>query len=790
MCLAPSKSVATRSPRYWHTKTKSPRLDDVMSKSRSPRSAKPKTPKKRRAAPRPQRPAWQRAVEANAEIIALIGLIAVGLLIASQLRHEGETPTLWSQVFGWAALPVLVVLLLLALAVLARQATQRIGVRTTLPWLQAGEVLLGLVLMAAAVLGLSHLWSGSDDPLQHALAGNGGGLAGWLIGSLPGQLLGDLVATGLLVVLAGLGLWLVLWALDLLALDWSGLPGRLSGWLSKLLPAFDEDEAEPVEPQPARQAGRASQAAVLEDRPSIVSGDLPLPKKPRQPPAKPKARPLPAQPRPEFLPPLTLLAMATAKPGQAADLAYKKQVIEQTLTSFNVPVEVVDINVGPTVTQFGVKPGILLRRGPGGETVQRRVRVSRIRALANDLALALEAPTLRIEAPVPGKGYVGIEVPNSRSDLVPLRMVLESPEFAQVRSPLAVALGRDVSGQPVAADLTTMPHLLIAGATGSGKSVCIHSLVCSLLFNNGPDQLRLLLVDPKRVELPAYNGVPHLISPVVTDMDQVVGALTWLTLQMDERYRSFSQIGARNLKDYNRKVDRKNKPVEWRDLEPYPYIVFVVDELADLMLAAPDKVEHYVCRLAQMARATGIHLVIATQRPSVDVITGLIKANFPARIAFSVTSQMDSRVVLDTPGAEKLLGRGDLLFMRPDSSKLERIQGCFVAEKEIDGLVSFWKQTMPALELAPNQPRFPWTGLMAEMEDQDNQYERALDLVQGQGRVSTSWLQRRLRVSYNRAAELIARMEEDGYVGPDEGGGRGREVLLASASSDEDDWLS
>jgi S-DNA-T family DNA segregation ATPase FtsK/SpoIIIE len=759
-----------------------------VSKPPSPRPAKPKTLKKRPPASRPRKPAWQAALESNAEIIALIGLIAVGLLIASQLRHQGEGPSVFSLAFGWAALPVLVVLFLLALAVLARQALRRIGMQGTIPGRQTGEVFIGLMLMAASVLGLSHLWSGSEDPLQHALAGNGGGLAGWLIGSLPGQLLGDLVATGLLLVLAGLGLWLVLKASNLLALDWSRLAARLGGGLKMLLPAPQEDEANLVEPAPP--AGRPSRAAETDERPSIVDSNQPLPKKPRQPATKPKARPLPAQPRPEFLPPLTLLATAAAKPGQAADLAYKKQVIEQTLASFNVPVEVVDINVGPTVTQFGVKPGALPRRGPEGETVQRRVRVSRIRALANDLALALEAPTIRIEAPVPGKGYVGIEVPNSRSDLVPLRVVLESPEFAQIRSPLAIGLGRDVSGQPIAADLTTMPHLLIAGATGSGKSVCIHSLVCSLLFNNGPDQLRLLLVDPKRVELPSYNGVPHLIAPVITDVDQVVGALTWLTLQMDERYRSFSQIGARNLKDYNRKVDRKNKPAEWRDLEPYPYIVFVVDELADLMLAAPDKVEHYICRLAQMARATGIHLVIATQRPSVDVITGLIKANFPARIAFSVTSQMDSRVVLDTPGAEKLLGRGDLLFMRPDSAKLDRIQGCFVAEKEIEGLVRFWKQTMPAPELAPNQPRFPWTGLMAEMEDQDDQYERALDLVQGQSRVSTSWLQRRLRVSYNRAAELIARMEEDGYVGPDEGAGRGREVLLAGASGDEDDWLS
>ena len=757
-----------------------------MSKSPTKRPAKAKPAAKR--PPAPVQPAWQRMLAANAEILALIGLIAVGLLIAGQLRVDGGQPSLLSQLLGWAALPALSALFLAALAVLLRQATQRIGLRDRLPWRRIGGSLAGLGLLFLAALGLSHLWSGSDDPLQHALAGNGGGLAGWLIGSLPGQLLGDLVATGLLAALAGLGLWLMLRSLDLLAVDWSQLPQRVGGWLAYLLPSPPEEEqSEPAAPAPP--APRAARPAALEERPSIASA-APLPKKPRQTPAKPQAQPLPAQPRPEFLPPLTLLAQATARPGQAADLAYKQQVIEQTLASFNVPVEVVDINVGPTVTQFGVRPGTLARRGPGGEAVQRRVRVSRIRSLANDLALALEAPTIRIEAPVPGKGYVGIEVPNSRSDLVPLRTVLESPEFAQIKSPLAVALGRDVAGQPVAADLAAMPHLLIAGATGSGKSVCIHSIVSSLLFNNGPDQLRLLLVDPKRVELPSYNGAPHLISPVVTDVDQVVGALTWLALQMDERYRSFSQVGARNLKDYNRKIDRKNKPAEWRELQPYPRIVFVIDELADLMLAAPDKVEHTICRLAQMARATGIHLVVATQRPSVDVVTGLIKANFPARIAFAVTSQMDSRVILDTPGAEKLLGRGDLLFMRPDSARLDRIQGCFVAEKEVDALVGFWKQTMPVPALAPNQPRYPWTGLMAALEDQDDQYERALDLVQGQGRVSVSWLQRRLRVSYNRAAELIARMEADGYVGPDDGAGRGREVLLAGASDAADEaWL-
>ncbi len=751
----------------------------------SPRPAKPKPARKR--SPAPTQPAWRRALAANAEIIALIGLIAVGLLIADHLRAEGDQPSLFSQLFGWAALPVLLALLLGALAALARQGTQRVGLRGALPWPRIGRGLAGLGLLFMASLGLSHLWSASDDPWQHALAGDGGGLAGWLLGSLPSQLLGDLVTTGLLVALAGLGLWLILRSLDLLAVNWSGLPRRAGGWLQNLLPDPLEESESPEAPPAPPPAPRPARPAGLDERPSIVGDAPPLPKKPRRTPARPQPPPLPAQPRPESLPPLTLLALAAAKPGQAADLAYKKQIIEQTLASFNVPVEVVDINVGPTVTQFGVRPGTLARRGQGGETVQRRVRVSRIRSLANDLALALEAPTIRIEAPVPGKGYVGIEVPSSRSDLVPLRVVLESPEFSQIKGALTIALGRDVSGQPVATDLAAMPHLLIAGATGSGKSVCIHSIICSLLFNYGPDQLRLLLVDPKRVELPSYNGAPHLISPVVTDVDQVVGALTWLALQMDERYRSFSQVGARQLKDYNRKVDRKNKPAEWRGLEPYPRIVFVIDELADLMLAAPDKVEHYICRLAQMARATGIHLVVATQRPSVDVVTGLIKANFPARIAFAVTSQMDSRVILDTPGAEKLLGRGDLLFMRPDSARLDRIQGCFVAEKEIEKLVEFWKQAMPAPELPPNQPRYPWTGLMAALEDQDDQYERALDLVQGQERVSASWLQRKLRVSYNRAAELIARMAADGYVGPDDGGGRGREVLLAGDSDDEQD---
>ena len=717
-------------------------------------------------------------------------MVGVGLLAVDLMRRAGELAGIVRQLFGWAALPALAVLLLLCVAVLLRQAAGRFGLGQSIPWGQFGEMLAGLGIVFLAGVGLNHLWGTGVDPLNEALAGQGGGLVGWLIGSMPAALLGDLVTTILLIVLAGLGGWIAVRSLGLFSPDWHELQGRLRGALQSLLPDDEPTEEElPAQNRRKRRLrllrhpGAANHPNWNVPRSQATSPATPV--RPRARPAAPKPRPIKPQPRPDHLPPLDFLARDSGKPGGTADLEYKKQIIEQTLASFGVPVKVVDVNVGPTVTQFGVMPGVVSRRGTGGEEVQRRVRVSRIKALSNDLALALEAPSIRIEAPVPGKGYVGIEVPNQATDRVTLRAVLESQEFLRVKAPLTIALGRDVAGTPVAADLTTMPHLLIAGATGSGKSVCIHSILCSLLFNNGPDVLRLLLVDPKRVELPDYNGVPHLVAPVVTDVDQVVGALTWLALQMDERYRNFARVGARSIKDYNRKVDRKSRPAEWQDLEPYPSIVFVIDELADLMLAAPEKVEHYICRLAQMARATGIHLILATQRPSVDVVTGLIKANFPARIAFSVTSQIDSRVILDTPGAEKLLGRGDMLFMRPDSAKLDRLQGCFVSDKEIGSLVRFWKEAMPPEPLAANAPRFPWTGLLAEMADQDELYDRALELVQGQDHVSTSWLQRRLKVSYHRAAELIERMEADGYVGSDEGGGRGREVLIAGDNNDE-----
>jgi S-DNA-T family DNA segregation ATPase FtsK/SpoIIIE len=453
-------------------------------------------------------------------------------------------------------------------------------------------------------------------------------------------------------------------------------------------------------------------------------------------------------------------------------------MLKQTLAEFGVPVEVVSIKEGPTVTQFGLEPGEVIRELRNGEIQRRRVSVHSILRLSNDLALALSASSIRIEAPVPGRPYVGVEIPNAAKTLVSLRSVLESNEFARVASPLAAALGRDVSGDVVALDLAALPHLLIAGATGSGKSVCINSIVCSLLMSNEPITVRFIMIDPKMVELPAYNGVPHLIGHVITDPTQVPAALAWLTLQMDDRYRVFSDNGVRNIAGYNRKAAKS------RHMEPLPYIVLVVDELADLMMSTAFDIERQICRLAQLSRATGIHLVLATQRPSVDVITGLIKANFSARIAFAVTTQVDSRVILDAPGAEKLLGRGDMLYMAPDSAKLSRIQGCFVTDREIDAIVEFWRTSYAEATAAQDEAAdqrdlvlAPWADLPAMMIERDALLEQALQFVRSKTQVSTSLLQRHLRIGFPRAARLMEQLEEMGLVGPDEGAGRSRRVL-------------
>ncbi len=472
------------------------------------------------------------------------------------------------------------------------------------------------------------------------------------------------------------------------------------------------------------------------------------------------------------------------------EIRQRVKIIEETLASFGIEAKVREINQGPAVTQFSIEPGYLDKRDAQGKP--RKVRVSRIVNLTNDLALALAAAPIRIEAPIPGRPYVGIEVPNATTSLVSLRSVIESETFQSNPSPLKFALGRDVAGQPVIADLASMPHLLIAGATGSGKSVCINAIIACLLTTHTPETLRLLMVDPKMVELTNYNGIPHLLAPVVVELERVVGVLNWATREMDRRYKIFSRLGVRNLVGYNELMASRGEKV-------MPYIVIVTDELADLMMMAPDEVERTVTRIAQMARATGIHLVIATQRPSVDVVTGLIKANFPARVAFAVTSQVDSRVILDTPGAERLLGRGDMLFMAPDSSKLQRLQGVFVSDRELARLVRYWKGSHVVDESSRPAPATPqqtsspsaevsqpvqqplWADFKAKAEaagEEDDLLPRAVEIVRSHNRASISLLQRRLRIGYARAARLIDIMEKQGIIGPDEGGGRSRQVLL------------
>ncbi len=485
----------------------------------------------------------------------------------------------------------------------------------------------------------------------------------------------------------------------------------------------------------------------------------------------------------------------------AADDEYDRQraqTIEETLQSFGAPGRVVEINRGPTITQFGVEPDFVINR-----TGKRsKVKVNKISALADDLALALAAASVRIEAPVPGKGYIGMEVPNIHSSQVALRDLMESESYQKLNSPLALCLGQDVSGESVCADLRAMPHLLIAGTTGSGKSVCVNGIIATLLLKNRPDQLKLLMIDPKRVELTVYRHIPHLLVPVIVDVNKVVSSLQWISREMDNRYTKFSNTGARNIEDFNRKAIKKEE-------DTLPYIVVVVDELADLMMVSAEDTEQIITRLAQTARATGIHLIISTQRPSADVVTGLIKANFPARIAFAVASLVDSRVILDHPGAERLLGRGDMLFQSPDSAQPLRMQGTFVSDAELRKLVRYWRgfhsnsntSSMEA-NTSTSEPKTKSVHsdqsqdlrdeieTLAKEEARDQLYATAVKTVQTQNRASISMLQRHLRIGYTRAAKLIDDLEESGIVGPAKSGAKQRDVLRKSPDIDENNTNS
>jgi len=464
------------------------------------------------------------------------------------------------------------------------------------------------------------------------------------------------------------------------------------------------------------------------------------------------------------LPSLDLLEEGSASRSGKDEVMRNTRIIEETLAHFNISAKVVEVSVGPVVTRYELKPAA-------------GVKLSRIEALDSDLSLALAARTLRIEAPVPGKSVVGIEVPNLAIGMVTLKDVAETAMFRDASSKLTVALGRDVAGSPIVADLAKLPHLLIAGQTGSGKSVSINSIICSLLMTATPDDVRLILADPKRVELSGFNNIPHLVVPVVTDHDKILNALYWAVGEMDRRYRLFARATARNIDAYNAARTGPDR---------VPYLVLIIDELADLMISAPIQVEKAITRLAQLARATGIHLVVATQRPSVDVITGLIKANIPARVAFATASSIDSRTILDMTGAEKLLGRGDMLVLPPDIAKPIRAQGVYVSDREIEAVTRHWRiQRDPRykLEILEDEDRVRQREDGGDSSIEDNRYEEAVDIVQRAGQASVSMLQRKMTIGFARAGRLIDLMEQEGVIGPSVGPGKMRQVYVARPSA-------
>jgi len=656
--------------------------------------------------------------------------------------------TLW---FGWGAY-----LLLIAIGYVGFSLLRRGG--TSVHWSR----LFALEIASFLTLGLFAALGGNS--VLDAEAGVFGGRIGWGIATLfwkAGKLWGTLLLFGLwlLAMMGGFNLWAVLerWLLKM-----SGEPQPVETGIHPLVPEEAQVEAK-EEPKSAPR--RKSNPLPPEFRKSLKAADG-KDKKPTEP-----------RKRDERLPSLNiLLADQVSRPDERT-INQTAGMIEKTLAEFGIVSTVIGFRVGPTVTQFAVQPGFMKRPGTTEEEAQQiKVRVAQIASLQKDLALALSAERLRIEAPVPGKPYVGIEVPNMHQSNVRLRPLLETDSFHRVGAPLALALGRDVSGQPVVADLSRMPHLLIAGATGSGKSICITSLAMCLAMNNPPEDLRMVMIDSKMVELLRFNGLPHLYGKVETNVDRILGVLRWVVVEMEHRYRLLEAAHSRDIELYNRKMTRK------KEGSPLPRVVVLIDELADLMMSAPDQTEHNLVRLAQMARATGIHLIVATQRPSADVVTGLIKANFPARLAFAVASGVDSRVILDTIGAESLLGRGDMLFLNPEIGNPIRAQGVYVTDMEIERVISHWQKNVDANDESP-----PWEKLLTEPEDNEDEglIEQAVSIVRSSQRASASLLQRRLRIGYPRAARLLDQLEEMGIVGPSQGGGKERDVLIAPDDEEE-----
>jgi S-DNA-T family DNA segregation ATPase FtsK/SpoIIIE len=701
----------------------------------------------------------QRRVDIFAIFLALIGFLT---LVSLFTQSTGNLTNWWitnlSKAIGWGVYILPFALIGMGTWFLLRKVEKFPKIST--------ERILGMLLFFINLTAWFHLMI--DGYLPEARSGIGGGF------------IGATIKIGLVTALGkpGAVIALIAWLLISLILTLDLAMATLLRWLGTIVKTVFNQLKEILQNQIAKlnqrhvsQSPPTAQTTTEKNAVKTVTGTAVEDEKVGKAVADGDETSLyynrmPDEPIWELPDPNEILEPVLEAPDDSQNDRQRARVIEETLRSFSAPAHVVDIRHGPTITLFGVEPDFVETRN--GKT---RVRVSKITSLADDLALALAAARIRIQAPVPGKGYIGIEVPNRQVALVSLREVLFSSAYENLDSPLKMALGKDVAGKAVAADLTAMPHLLIAGTTGAGKSVCINDILACFLLTMTPDDLRLILVDPKRVELTGYNGIPHLLSPVIVDAEHVVGALQWMMREMDSRYRKFSETGTRNIADFNALCEKTAQ-------KKLPYLVVVIDELADLMMLAPDETERTITRLAQLARATGIHLIIATQRPSTDILTGLIKANFPARIAFAVASSVDSRVILDQPGAERLLGRGDMLFQAPDAAAPVRIQTAFISDLEINRLAAYWR-SFTVSHRSPERPDqsaafqtkkgvpLKQAPLWEEMEDEkdlDPKFDEAVEIIREEGQASISMLQRKMRIGYTRAARIIDKMEEKGIV--------------------------
>lgn len=761
----------TSKPRAKTTRktTRSAAVKPLVRSSASSSAAKPR----RNEAAEPIPMTTEQKMNVTGIVLLVLGVIALlSLLHKSSGSATQPVTNFLTMAFGWPAYLIPVLFILMGIWFLLSKLQQFPSIS---PDRVVGFLLLFFNLVA---------WADFTATSSQTVGSLGGGKAGEFISSSLVHGLGSVAAAILLVA------WLLIALVFLADLSVSGifywLAKRFSRDRSKL---GDWMRASAAKRQAAEELSEPSQTVLDKATGSLAKPqtDKPFPANTMQQAPAPSSSALPVSgaqgdqqwdlPRAEDV----LNPVQAPVNDDESDL-HRARVIEETLRSFGTPAHVVEIRRGPSITMFGVEPDYI--ETSKGKT---RVRVNKITSLADDLALALRAPRIRIQAPVPGKGYVGVEVPNSRTSLVSLLEILESNTFLNNRSTLKFALGKDVSGLPFTADLASMPHLLIAGTTGSGKSVCVNAILAGYLLTLTPDQMRIVLVDPKRVELTGYNGVPHLLAPVIVEAEKVVGALQWMLREMDLRYRNFSENGARNITEYNQKMLAEGK-------KQLPFILVVIDELADLMMLAPDETERALARLAQLARATGIHLILATQRPSTDILTGLIKANFPARIAFAVASNTDSRVILDQPGAERLLGRGDMLFQAPDAPAPVRLQGTYVSDAEINRLTDYWREQAvkagaperPDIAVFSEKPSLPmnpplsqaslWSTLEKD-PDEDPIQEEALAIIRKEGRASVSMLQRKLRIGYTRASRIVEKLEEKGIIGPPDPQTGTREVL-------------